>query len=100
MGTKKRNQYQERYVKLLYEEINGRSRAQLPVEEAVLRLIEAEEFDEKAYRFLMQHYADIGMYNKTMELYERLRSILARELGVQPEKQATALRLAILQKRD
>jgi DNA-binding SARP family transcriptional activator len=96
----KRNQYQERYVKLLYEEIKARNCAQLSVDEPALRLIEVDEFDEKAYRILMRHYADTGSYNKALELYERLCSILERELGVQPEEQTAALHLEILHKRD
>ncbi|MEW6244489.1 MAG: AAA family ATPase [Bacillota bacterium] len=97
---KKRSQYQERYVKLLYEEIEERSRAGLPVDEPALRLVEVDEFDEKAYRILMRHYAAAGSYNKALELFERLSRILERELGVQPEDLTTALHLEILNSRN
>ncbi len=97
---KKRDQYQERYIKLLYDEIEARIAAGLPVAEHALRLIEADEFDERAYRILMQHYASAGSYNKALELYERLCRILERELGVQPEGLTVALHQEILSSRN
>ncbi len=97
---KKRSQYQDYYVKLLYEEIEERSRTGLPVDEMALRLIEVDEFDEKAYRILMRHYADAGSYSKALELFERLSRILERELGVQPDDLTTSLYMDILNSRN
>jgi DNA-binding SARP family transcriptional activator len=92
----KRTHYQERYVKILYEEIEERRRRKLPVDELALALIEVNEFDERAYRILMRYYADLGLYNKAVELHERLCRILEMELGVQPEGTTTSLHLEIM----
>lgn len=94
-----RNQYQERYIKILYEEIEKRSDQHLPVDELALRLVETDEFDERAYRILMKSYAGTGHYSKAVELYERLCETLQHELGVQPEGITTALYTRIINDR-
>ncbi|MEW6623775.1 MAG: AAA family ATPase [Bacillota bacterium] len=96
----KRAQYQDRYIKMLYEQIEARQGDSLPVDELALRIIETDEFDERAYRILMRHYADAGVYNKAIELYQQLSQTLKDELGIQPEELTTALHLEIINERN
>ncbi len=55
------------------------------------RLIELDEYDEEAYRLLMQDYADSGQAHRALELYQDLTLKLRRDLEIQPEDQTTAL---------
>ncbi|SKA95658.1 Predicted ATPase [Caloramator quimbayensis] len=48
-------------------------------------LISIDELDEKAYRILMKIYSAKGMYNKAIELYNKLSFVLEKELGITPE---------------
>lgn len=48
-------------------------------------IINEDEFDERPYRILMNVYKDQGIYNKAVELYDRLVETLERELGIKPD---------------
>jgi DNA-binding SARP family transcriptional activator len=96
----KRAQYQDRYVKMLYAEIEARKNDSQPVDVLAHCLIDTDEFDEQAYRILMRHYADSASYNKAIELYQQLCRTLQDELGVQPEGSTTVLYAEIINERN
>ncbi|WP_132244680.1 tetratricopeptide repeat protein [Marinisporobacter balticus] len=48
-------------------------------------MIKVDDFDEKAYRILMQGYSHKGEFNKVVEVYNHLTYILEKELGIAPD---------------
>lgn len=92
----KRTQYQQRYIALLYEAAAEREKRGLPAEDLLLKIIDTDPFEEKAYRALMRYYAKAQMPGKAVRLYARLDTLLKRELGVQPEPDTAALYQEIL----
>jgi len=58
--------------------------------------VTADPLDEVAYRILMRAHAATGEPARALLGYERLRAVLARELGVDPAPATRDLHLAIL----
>ena len=56
----------------------------------------ADRFDEAAHRLLMTAHQLAGERSRALAVYERLRTELAGELGVDPDPQTRELHLAIL----
>jgi DNA-binding SARP family transcriptional activator/class 3 adenylate cyclase len=56
-----------------------------------LRILALDPLREPTHRALMQLYAKQGRYGSALKQYEICRSVLARELGVAPEQETTAL---------
>ena len=56
------------------------------------RLLELDEADEGAHRALMRLYARRGERNAALRQYQLCRTVLARELGVEPEEETERLR--------
>lgn len=54
-------------------------------------LTEVDDFDEKAYQILLEGYKNIKAYNQAIEIYNKLRSTLERELGIEPDEATTAI---------
>lgn len=48
-------------------------------------IISEDKFDERPYRMLMNIYKEQGAYNKAIELYDRLKQMLKKELGITPD---------------
>lgn len=63
------------------------------------KLIQADEFEEEAYRVLMRAYARKGAYNKAIDVYNKLSRMLEKELGITAEMQTTELYQQILEQR-
>ncbi len=55
-------------------------------------LIEADIFNEDAYRQLMQIYSEKGDIARAMNIYNKLKDILNRELGITPAPRTVALK--------
>ncbi|QEK13055.1 AAA family ATPase [Crassaminicella thermophila] len=55
------------------------------------KMIEVDDFDEKAYQILMKAYRDEGQFHKAIDVYNRLEKILYKELGVEPDLQTRKL---------
>ncbi|KJS80038.1 MAG: hypothetical protein JM58_19195 [Peptococcaceae bacterium BICA1-8] len=98
----KREYYRDTFVKCIYKELQEarNNHWEEKIDEYAHRIIEADEFDERAYRFLMEYYREKGLYNKGIALFEKLKDILDRELGIKPEEQTTMLYKNILTKRN
>ncbi len=64
--------------------------------QALHRLIELDEYDEEAYRLLMQDYSDAGQVHRALDLYQELTQKLRRDLEIQPEDQTAALYESLL----
>lgn len=60
------------------------------------RAIAHDALDEPVYRVLMEAYARLGQRAQALRAYDRLRSLLEREIGVAPLPETDDLRAAIL----
>lgn len=88
-----RNYYQQIYIdklkekiKLLEEESN--------IDKAIKylkKLINVDEFNEKAYRKLMEFYHKKGQSAKAIQIYKDLTKILEEELGINPDNKTLNL---------
>ncbi|MEU8146362.1 AAA family ATPase [Nonomuraea sp. NPDC048901] len=58
--------------------------------------VAADPFDEAAHRLLMRAHAEAGEPARALLAYERLRDVLAAELGTDPAAETRAVHLAIL----
>lgn len=83
----RREFYNDFYVSKLYEltDITIENGDYERAENYVKLLIAQDEFDERPYRILMNIYRELGVYNKAIDTYEKLRIILKRELGITPD---------------
>ncbi|KGG80489.1 serine/threonine protein kinase [Caloranaerobacter azorensis H53214] len=97
-----RENFKEIYISKLYRRINESQlkREYDLVEKYAKLLIEADEFDEKAHRILMKLYSSKGVYNKAIDIYNKLLKRLASELGITPELETKRLYENILLMRD
>jgi DNA-binding SARP family transcriptional activator len=64
-----------------------------------LRLVAWDPLRESAQRALMALYARSGQYGAALRQYQRCRTVLHRELGVEPEPQTEALYQELLKQR-
>jgi DNA-binding SARP family transcriptional activator len=67
-----------------------------PAIQSALRLLALDPLQEPAHRALMRLYADAGRRGAALRQYQQCVSVLARELGVEPEQQTKALYEQIL----
>lgn len=82
-----REKYKSMYVQKLYEKIKKDffHSSYESAEQCARRLIEIDQYDEKAYRVLMKVYSEKGMYNKAINIYNRLCLVLEKDLGIAPD---------------
>jgi hypothetical protein len=55
-----------------------------------------EPFSERATRLLMRAHADVGELSLALREYERCRTLLSEELGIDPSRQTRDVHLALL----
>ncbi|MQA13147.1 MAG: AAA family ATPase [Pseudonocardiaceae bacterium] len=83
----------------LYDEWTGVRREQLRHQHLELLrgairwadVVAAEPTDEAAHRALMRHYLDHGNRHAALRQYQRLRTVLAGDLGVRPAPETVAV---------
>lgn len=100
--TAKRQQLRECAVNALSRLLalhtdNGRTERAM---DAALRLLALDPLQEDVHRTLMQLYAKQGRHAAALRQFQICRSLLARELGVQPQPQTVQLRDAIQRRRN
>lgn len=85
---KTRDNYKEQFVMKLYDKITEdiKNSNDANMERYAKLLINIDEFDEKAYRTLMEYYRDNGSYGKVIETYNKLSQLLDKELGIAPDE--------------
>ena len=88
-----REQYKEQFVRKIYDKIQSSLKEKdiSKIESYCKKLIELNEFDEKAYRTLIKYYKSIKYYKQAIDVYNKLSSILSKELGIKPDKKTRAL---------
>ncbi|SHJ89161.1 AAA family ATPase [Tepidibacter formicigenes] len=85
--SKKRQEYKDMYIYKLHNKIkyfldkkeydNAQKIAKI--------LISEDEFDERAYRIIMDIYCKQGFFNKAIDTYNKLSEVLKNELEVTPD---------------
>lgn len=63
------------------------------------RLIEVDEFNEKAYRIMMNTYRRLGQYERCMDVYNQLAKLLREELSITPDIKTNELLGEIVKER-
>ncbi|SHI59002.1 AAA family ATPase [Lutispora thermophila] len=96
-----REKYRSIYVQKLYEKIKRdfKSRKYESVEKCARRLIEVDEYDEKAYRVLIKVLAEMSMYSKAVDVYDKLYEKLKKDLGIVPDVKTRTLYNNVKKKR-
>ncbi|WP_027626832.1 AAA family ATPase [Clostridium lundense] len=87
-AIKTRENYKEQFVMKLYDKITEdiKNSNDSNIERYTKLLINIDEFDEKAYRILMEYYRDNGNYGKVIDTYNKLSQLLDKELGIAPDE--------------
>lgn len=65
-------------------------------QELAARAVEIEPHSETAHRALIQAYAELGEVGKALRVFERYRTQLAEELGIDPSPETRELHLRLL----
>lgn len=76
----------ERFTELAYEKVDEVSRDNLSdLIHTMQIVIKVDPYDERAYRLIMQAYADSGHTNKAFKIFQSLKTLLNEDLGVEPD---------------
>lgn len=76
----------ERFTEMAYDQVEeGRSGNLNDVIHTMQIVIKVDPYDERAYRLIMQAYADSGHTNKAFKIFQSLKSLLNEDLGVEPD---------------
>lgn len=88
-----RNQYRDLYVNMLHKQIQRciKEKKLEEVETFCKNLIKIDEFNEKAYRILMNVYRKMGMYDKGIDVFNYLSKLLKSELSITPDPKTNEL---------
>ncbi len=88
-----RSQYRYTYVRKLYKQVENfmEDKKWNDAEKYCNRIIDIDQFDEKAYRVLMKIYNEDGKYNKCIYIYNSLVELLDSELSIAPDTKTTKL---------
>ena len=63
--------------------------------QVALRLLAIDPLDESAHRWLMRIYADLGRREAALKQYEECKSLLMRELAIEPDDETRSLQSRI-----
>ncbi len=96
-----RNQYSDAYVNKLHKQIQKciKEKNLGEVEFFCKNLIEVDEFNEKAYRILMNVYRKMGLYDKSIDVFNNLSKLLRSELSITPDQRTSELLGEILKEK-
>ncbi|SCZ05318.1 AAA family ATPase [Alkaliphilus peptidifermentans] len=87
-----REAYKDMYISLLYNLLDNKSNLSLEkIEYYTKLLINADPFDERAYQILLNQYLVEGVYNKGIDIYNRLAKTLDKEMGIVPDIESQKL---------
>ncbi|MDD2482465.1 MAG: AAA family ATPase, partial [Lutispora sp.] len=88
-----KEKYKSLYVQKLYKKIKEDFTHSHydSVEQCARQLIQIDEYDEKAHRVLMKIFTEMGMYNKAIDIYNKLSEVLERDLGIIPDIKSRTL---------
>lgn len=96
-----RNFFRDLYIKKLYKAVESYQLKDnyIKAEYYCKKIIKEDEFDEKAYRKLLEIYRVQGKYNKCVNLYNNLVNLLDNELSISPDYKTVKLFESILKER-
>ncbi|WFD11367.1 AAA family ATPase [Tepidibacter hydrothermalis] len=98
----KRQEYKDMNIDKLYNKTKVLMKKR-KYEEAIVcakAFMNEDEFDERAYRALMNIYYDKGSFYKAINLYYRLEKMLDIELGIKPDDKTYKLYKKILNEKN
>lgn len=96
-----RNHYKDTYVNKLQKQIQKciKEKKLYEVEAFCKNLISTDEFNEKAYRILMNIYRKMGQYDRSIDVYNNLSKLLRTELSVTPDLKTNELLAEIIKEK-
>lgn len=96
-----RNIYRDTYISKLQKMIKQlmKEKKLEELEWHCKRLIEVDEFNEKAYRIMMNTYRRMGQYERCMDVYNQLAKLLKDELSITPDIKTNELLAEIMKER-
>ncbi|KAB3536328.1 AAA family ATPase [Alkaliphilus pronyensis] len=81
-----RETYRDMYISLLYKHLENKHKPALnEIEYYAKLLINVDPYNERAYQILIKQYLQEGIYNKGIDIYNRLVKTLNKDLGIEPE---------------
>lgn len=88
-----RENYKESFIRKIYNciHLDLQEKNVSNIEMYCKKLIEVNEFDEKAYRTLMKFYKSNKNYKNAISIYNKLSAVLSKELGIKPDKKTRLL---------
>jgi len=76
----------ERFTEFAYAQVEERDKSKLnELIHTMQIVIKVDPYDERAYRLIMQAYADSGHTNKAFKIFQSLKTLLNEDLGVEPD---------------
>lgn len=76
----------ERFTEMAYDQVEEGSTDNLnDLIHTMQIVIKVDPYDERAYRLIMQAYADSGHTNKAFKIFQSLKTLLNEDLGVEPD---------------
>ncbi len=76
----------ERFTELAYDQVDMVSDDNVSELIHTMQIvIKVDPYDERAYRLIMQAYADTGHTNKAFKIFQSLKTLLNEDLGVEPD---------------
>jgi len=76
----------ERFTELAYDQVDEISHNNVnELIHTMQIVIKVDPYDERAYRLIMQAYADSGHTNKAFKIFQSLKTLLNEDLGVEPD---------------
>ena len=94
--------YKNLYIEKTYEKIDRalQNGNYILGEKECKKVIREDEFDERAYRKLMEVYQSLGLSSKALDVYQKLEKCLQEELGIDPDEKTRSIYLEIRQKEE
>ncbi len=90
-----KQQYKEKYINNLYICIEKeKSKSEISwttIIKYAKILTNLDDFDEKAYQILLEAYKNTKAYNQAIESFNRLKSTLEKELGIEPDEKTKVI---------
>jgi len=76
----------ERFTEMAYDHVDENDHENInDLIHTMQIVIKVDPYDERAYRLIMQAYADTGHTNKAFKIFQSLKSLLNEDLGVEPD---------------
>lgn len=86
--------YEQKLYDLIEQDKNNNSSSKIRF--YAEKLIDVNEFNERAYQILMTYYKDKFNYTAAIEVYKKLETLFSKELAMEPSAESKYIYLGIL----